>query len=270
MQVNVGRTGILAPNAVLEPVEIGGVIVRNATLHNYDEIERKDIRIGDARAGQTRRRRHPLYRRPDRRPARRQRRRSIERPAVCPACGEPAVDLPGEVAIYCENPACPAQLVRLVEYFVSRGAHGHRRLRRANGRAAGRRRAWSRMSATSTACSATICWRWKAFRKRKSTTCWPESRPARSSRQSVSSRPWAFASWAVSSRLSCIRELGSIDAIAAATPEQLQEIEGIGPQTALSVAAWFAGERNRAVLEKLRAAGLQFKAAAIECHSQHP
>ncbi len=47
VQVNVGRTGILAPAAVLEPVEIGGVIVRNATLHNYDEIARKDIRIGD-------------------------------------------------------------------------------------------------------------------------------------------------------------------------------------------------------------------------------
>jgi DNA ligase (NAD+) len=69
VQVNVGRTGVLAPNAVLEPVEIGGVIVRNATLHNYDEIARKDIRIGDTRHRQTRRRRDSLRRWPGGRPA---------------------------------------------------------------------------------------------------------------------------------------------------------------------------------------------------------
>ncbi|MCA9957209.1 MAG: NAD-dependent DNA ligase LigA, partial [Anaerolineales bacterium] len=121
VQVNVGRTGILAPNANLEPVEIGGVIVRNATLHNYDEIARKDIRIGDTvivkRAGDV----IPYIVGPvaDVRDGSEQ---VIEPPTHCPVCGEPVLRVPGEVAVYCDNPSCPEQLVRRVEYFVSRGA----------------------------------------------------------------------------------------------------------------------------------------------------
>ena len=119
--VNVGRTGILAPTAVLEPVELGGVIVRNATLHNYDEIARKDIRLGDTvivkRAGDVIP--YIVGPIPDLRNGSEQ---IIESPTHCPICGEPAVQPDGEVAIYCDNPACPEQLVRRVEYFVSRGA----------------------------------------------------------------------------------------------------------------------------------------------------
>ena len=95
LQVNVGRTGILAPNAVLEAVEIGGVIVRNATLHNYDEIERKDIRIGDTvivkRAGDV----IPYIVGPvvDLRDGSEQ---VIKRPKDCPVCGEPVVDFPAK------------------------------------------------------------------------------------------------------------------------------------------------------------------------------
>ena len=119
--VNVGRTGVLTPYAILEPVEIGGVIVKQATLHNFDYIQEKDIRVGDRvrvkRAGEVipyiigplveaRSGLEPIY----------------KLPSVCPACEEPIENIPGEVAWYCVNAACPAQLIRNVEHFVSRGA----------------------------------------------------------------------------------------------------------------------------------------------------
>jgi DNA ligase (NAD+) len=119
--VNVGRTGVLTPYAILEPVEIGGVIVKQATLHNFDYIAEKDIRIGDRiavkRAGDV----IPYVIGPlisardgDEIP--------YAPPLECPACNQPVEHLEGEVAWYCVNPSCPAQLVRNVEHFVSRGA----------------------------------------------------------------------------------------------------------------------------------------------------
>ena len=119
--VNVGRTGVLTPYAILEPVEIGGVIVKQATLHNFDYIAEKDIRIGDRvrlkRAGEV----IPYVIGPVE-PLRIGTERVYEPPQVCPACGEPVESLPGEVAWYCVNAACPEQLIRNLEHFVSRGA----------------------------------------------------------------------------------------------------------------------------------------------------
>ena len=119
--VNVGRTGVLTPFAMLEPVDIGGVIVKQATLHNFDYINEKDIRIGDRvrvkRAGEV----IPYVIGPVV-----ELRTGLEQvyapPQVCPTCGEPVENLPGEVAWYCVNAACPAQLIRNLEHFVSRGA----------------------------------------------------------------------------------------------------------------------------------------------------
>ena len=121
IKVNVGRTGTLNPYAVLEPVQVGGVTVTNATLHNEDYIRDKDIRVGDLvavkRAGEV----IPQVLRPlaERRTGEE---RAWEMPKSCPVCGEPAVRVAGEAATYCVNSACPAQLVRGVEHFVSRGA----------------------------------------------------------------------------------------------------------------------------------------------------
>ncbi len=119
--INVGRTGVITPYAILEPVEIGGVVVRQATLHNFDFIEEKDIRIGDRvmvkRAGEV----IPYVIGPivDARTG-------IETPytppLTCPSCGEVVVQPAGEVAYFCTNSACPAQLVRNLEHFVSRSA----------------------------------------------------------------------------------------------------------------------------------------------------
>lgn len=119
--VNVGRTGVITPYAILEPVEIGGVVVRQATLHNFDFIQEKDIRIGDRvlvkRAGEV----IPYIIGPivD---ARTGMEVTYTPPDTCPSCGEPIVNPEGEVAYFCTNNACPAQLVRNLEHFVSRGA----------------------------------------------------------------------------------------------------------------------------------------------------
>ena len=119
--VNVGRTGMITPEAVLEPVSIGGVTVTQATLHNADYIRDRDIRLGDTvivkRAG-------------DVIPAvvasvasvRDGSERAWEMPQRCPACDQPLERLKGEVDSYCVNGGCPAQFIRLVEHFASRNA----------------------------------------------------------------------------------------------------------------------------------------------------
>lgn len=119
--VTVGRTGKLTPNASLEAVEIGGVIVKQATLHNFDYIAEKDIRIADRvlvkRAGDV----IPYVIGPVVE-ARTGSERVFTPPQTCPACGQRTEHVEGEVDWYCVNVSCPAQLVRNLEHFVSRGA----------------------------------------------------------------------------------------------------------------------------------------------------
>ena len=121
IEVQVGRTGALTPVAVLQPVVVGGVEVSRATLHNQDEIERKDIRIGDTvvvqRAGEV----IPEVvkvvdaTRPGRGTA-------FRLPAECPVCRSPVVRLPGEAAHRCTNPNCSAQVKESIRHFASKGA----------------------------------------------------------------------------------------------------------------------------------------------------
>lgn len=119
--VNVGRTGVLTPYAILDPVDIGGVIVKQATLHNFDYISEKDIRVGDQvkvkRAGEV----IPYVIGPVIN-VRNGTQHIYKPPSFCPVCGEPVENIPGEVAWFCVNSACPEQLIRNIEHFVSRGA----------------------------------------------------------------------------------------------------------------------------------------------------
>ncbi len=121
IEVQVGRTGVLTPVAILEPVEIGGVIVKRATLHNQDEIERKDIRIGDTvlvqRAGDV----IPEVVMPIK-SKRTGKERKFQMPDKCPVCGAKVVKKEGEVAVRCPNKNCPAQIRALLRHFVSKGA----------------------------------------------------------------------------------------------------------------------------------------------------
>ena len=119
--VQVGRTGVLTPVAVLEPVQVSGVVVSRATLHNMDEIKRKDVRIGDwvlvHRAGEV----IPEVIKPikERRTGQE---REFQMPDRCPACGSKVVRLPGEVAYRCIGLSCPAQLKARIRHFASRRA----------------------------------------------------------------------------------------------------------------------------------------------------
>src|SRR5512132_927759 len=121
IEVNVGRTGALNPFAVLEPVEIGGVVVRLATLHNEDLIISKDLRVGDwvqvKRAGEV----IPQIIAPIP-----ERRTGSEKPwrmpKKCPVCGTPATREEDEAAIYCPNIACPGRQLEGLVHFASRGA----------------------------------------------------------------------------------------------------------------------------------------------------
>lgn len=120
IEVNVGRTGVITPYAVLEPVEVGGVTVRQATLHNFDFIQEKDIRIGDRvwikRAGEV----IPYVIGPILE-SRTGDEKAYKPPSICPSCGEALERVAGEVAVFCVNASCPEQLVRVIEHFASRG-----------------------------------------------------------------------------------------------------------------------------------------------------
>jgi DNA ligase (NAD+) len=117
----VGRTGVITPTAHLRPVELSGVTVSRATLHNWQEMERKDIRIGDTvvveRAGDV----IPAVVRvlTDRRTGLEQ---PLPVPARCPECGSEVVKIPGEVAVRCMGLSCPAQIRESIIHFASRGA----------------------------------------------------------------------------------------------------------------------------------------------------
>ena len=117
----VGRTGVITPVANLRPVEVSGVLVSRATLHNWDELEKKDIRIGDTvlieRAGDV----IPAVVRviPEKRTGNE---RQVPVPVRCPECGSDAVRITGEVAVRCLGLSCPAQIRESIIHFASRNA----------------------------------------------------------------------------------------------------------------------------------------------------
>jgi DNA ligase (NAD+) len=119
IEVNVGRTGVLTPIGIFEPVELAGTTVSRATLHNQDFIEEKGLRIGDTvilrKAGE-------IIPEVVRVVSHTENSSPFLMPSVCPSCGAPVVREEGEAAIRCTNPECPAQLLRHLIHFCSRDA----------------------------------------------------------------------------------------------------------------------------------------------------
>ncbi len=263
IEVEVGRTGALTPKAVLEAVEIGGVIVRRATLHNFDYIAEKDIRIGDRvlvkRAGDV----IPYIIGPvvD---ARTGREKKYTPPANCPACGQPVEHVEGEVAWYCVNAACPAQLLRNVEHFVSRGAMdivgmGYKIVEKLieSGKV-------KDVADLYTLTRADILE--AVTKKDRKTEKEPPGKIADNLLASIEaskSRPLARLIAALGIRGvgevsagDLADHFGSLDALSQARVDDLQQIEGIGPNIAEGIVDWFSRPFNQQVLKKLKAAGV--------------
>lgn len=266
--VNVGRTGTINPYAILEPVEIGGVVVKQASLHNYDDVARKDIRIGDRvvvkRAGDV----IPQVVGPVS-----SFRNGAERaplpPERCPSCGEPVVKPDGEVAVYCVSATCPAQLVRLVEHFVSRSGMEIQGV-------------GERISALLVEKGLVHDVADLYFLKQEDFLAL-EGFAEKSAENLVNSiqqsktRPLdrlltalgiRFVGSEVAKMLTY--KYPSVDAIMNATQGDLETNEGIGPKIAKSIADYFAVERNRKLIEKLERAGVNLGGGELKTDKPGP
>lgn len=254
IRVNVGRTGVITPYAVLKPVYVGGVTVRQATLHNFDFIEEKDIRIGDRvkvkRAGDV----IPYVIGPVE-SARSGNEVVFQIPDVCPSCGEPLVQVEGEVAVYCQNAACPAQLVRNLEHFGSRGAMDIEGL--------GEKIAEQLVAAELVQDVADVyrldqdeLLELEGFAELKADNLLSSIDESRD-------RPLDRLLIALGIRgvggvvaRDLALHFGSLNALREASIEELELIEGIGPVLAHTVSDWFDNQRNLDLIDKFAAQGI--------------
>ncbi len=252
--VNVGRTGVLTPYAMLDPIEVGGVVVRQATLHNFDFIFEKDIRIGDRvrikRAGDV----IPYVIGPVE-AARSGDEWPYTPPETCPDCDQPVERIEGEVAWYCVNAACPAQLIRNVEHFVSRGAMdivgmGIKIVEQlvAEGIIDDVADLYTLRRESLLALD--------GFAEKKADNLLEAI--AASKDQPLSRLLTALGVRGVGEVVAAdlAAHYRSLDALAATSVEELETLAGIGPNIAQAIVDWFARPANRHILEKLHSAGI--------------
>ncbi len=256
ISVNVGRTGVLTPAAHFDPVQLAGTTVRKATLHNYEDLSRKDVRVGDTVVVEKGGDIIPKVvrvvlekRRADSVPFR--------MPANCPDCGDPVVREEGEVATRCVNPGCPAVVREALQHFCSRRAMNIEGLGeklvdqlvrvglltdvasiydlRVEGLADLER--WGEKSASNLVAEI-----------------------ERSKANDASRLLYALGIRHVGEKAArtLMGRFGSIDALASASEAELQAVEDVGPNTAAVVRAWFTHPRHIELLEKLRRHGVRF------------
>ncbi len=256
IDINVGRTGALNPFAILEPVQLGGVTIRNATLHNEDDIRRKDIREGDIviikRAGDV----IPQVVGPVRE-KRTGQEREFHYPDRCPACQEPIVRIEGEAMAYCRNPHCPAQRLESLIHFVSQGAMDIRGL--------GPQTIEKMLDLKLIADPADLysltgdqLARLPNFKEKSINNLL-------ASIERSKSRPFSRVLFALGIRHvgESIAELlassfRNIEALVAASEEQISAVQGIGPEIAHSIRCYFDVEENRVLIQRLKDGQLAF------------
>ena len=254
--VQVGRTGVLTPVAELDPVLVSGSTVSRATLHNEEEVARKDIRIGDLvvveKAGEVI---------PAVVEVRKERRTGGERvfkmPESCPACGGPVVRDAEQVAVRCVNTACPAQIRRRLEHFASRGAMDIEGLGEAMVELLvdrGYTRDLADIYRLNVAKLATLPRMGeKSIANLLAAIEASKNRPL-----------WRliFGLGILHVGATSARALAAhyrlLDALMAATAEELQRIPDVGPVVGPAIAQHFANPGTQAVIERLREAGLNF------------
>ncbi|PYP40483.1 MAG: DNA ligase (NAD(+)) LigA [Gemmatimonadetes bacterium] len=260
IRINVGRTGALNPYAVLEPVEIGGVTVSNATLHNAALIAAKDIREGDwvevTRAGEV----IPQVLGPVK-----ERRTGAEEPYAmperCPSCNSQVEHPHEEVMTYCPNISCPSRILESIVHFASRSAMDIRRL--------GYERVRALLDAKLIDDVADLyeltplqLLTLEGFAE-KSAQQLVEAIAA-SRQQPLSALLFALGIRHVGAQGAKLlaRHFGTMSALARASAEEVGEVRGIGPAIADAVAGFFAEPRNRKLIERLDKLGLTLKETA--------
>ncbi|MEX2255981.1 MAG: NAD-dependent DNA ligase LigA [Acidimicrobiia bacterium] len=262
IMVSIGRTGRATPFAMLEPVFVGGSTVGLATLHNEDEVARKDVRPGDTvvvrKAGDV----IPEVVGPvlsKRKPGARR----WKFPTSCPACGAPLVRLEGESDTHCVNVECPEQLVQRIVFFAGRNAMD------IEGLGEERVRQFVDSGLLSDAGDIYVVTVERLL---------PLERMAQKSAENLvasidASKTRGLARVLVglgarhvgpTAAQAVARSMGSIDAIERATVEELTAVDGVGHVIAESLQRFFAIDGNRAVVEKLRSAGVDLTAPMVE------
>lgn len=266
--VNVGRTGVLTPYAILEPVEVGGVVVKQATLHNFDYIAEKDIRIGD---------RVLLKRAGDVIPyvigpviaARTGNEWPYSPPETCPACDQPVEHIEGEVAWYCVNAACPAQLIRNVEHFVSRGTMdivgmGIKIVEQLI--SAGLIKDVADLYTLKRESLLDL----EGFADKKADNLLEAIAASRNRPLSRLLAALGIRGVGEVAAGDLARIYPDLDALTQTTVDELQQIEGIGPNIAEAIVDWFARPANLQVLSKLRNAGVWPQAETRQIGEDQP
>lgn len=260
---NVGRTGHLVPFAMLEPVHVGGVTVSTATLHNEEDLERKDVRVGDEvvvmRAGDVIPQVvAPLIQRRKGRP------RKPRPPKKCPACRTPTVKPEGAVFTVCPNRSgCPGQSFQHVKHFVSKGAMDIDGL--------GEKQALRFLEEGLIEDVADI---YELSEERLTGLDRFAEISARNLVAAIEGsrqRPFKRVLYALGlpgvgnvTSEALADHFGSIDALRGADPERIEEVEGVGPTMAVQIAESLADENTWALIEKLREKGLRLEADPSE------
>lgn len=254
----VGKLGTITPRAVMEPVQLSGTTVRHASLHNFDQVERLDLHLGDVilveKAGEIIPQVVSVVK--DRRP---KNARRIQRPTKCPACAGPVEQDQGGVYLRCVNPTCPAQLKERLIFFAGRNQMD--------------------IEGAGEVLVSTLVDRgflkdyadfYHLFEKRDQLVALE-----RMGEKSVDNlldgierskhQPLARLLTALNIRhigastaLLLAEHFGSMDRLSEATEEQLQEVEGVGEEVARSVRGFFTGSGGRKVIERLREVGVNF------------
>ncbi|KPK47894.1 MAG: hypothetical protein AMJ77_01675 [Dehalococcoidia bacterium SM23_28_2] len=268
IEINVGRTGSLNPYAVLEPVRVGGVTVSKATLHNEEDIQRKDVRVGDTvivqRAGDV----IPQVVGPVV-----SKRTGREKPFVmpdrCPVCGTLAARPEGEVMRYCPNPSCPAQAFRWLTHFVSRGAMDIEGL--------GESWCYVLLQEGLVKDPGDI---YSLTREQLVSLERMGEKSAENVLKAIEvskNRPlgrliFALGIRHVGSEMATLlaSQFGSIDALAQASVEELATIPTVGPRIAESVHQYFRDANNVRVIDKLRRAGVRMAEEVAPAPAEGP
>jgi DNA ligase (NAD+) len=260
ISVQVGRTGVLTPVAHLEPVVLAGTTVKRATLHNYEDLSRKDVRIGDTvvveKGGDV----IPKVVRVilEKRPAAAA---PFAMPGRCPVCNDPVVREEGEVATRCVNTACPAVVREALRHFCARRAMNIEGLGE---------KLVDQLVREGLLTDAASIYDLKAEDLARLER-WGEKSAAnliaeiRASKENDLSRLlFAFGIRHIGEKAARVlaERFRTLDALAAASEEELQSAQEVGPNTAAAVAAWFRHPRHQELVNRLRAHGVNFTSRA--------